>query len=321
MTDFIDKNSNLEGSACTPLVAILLCTYNGARFLAEQLDSLEAQTHQNWVVFASDDGSTDQTQEILQHYRVKWPSGKLTIRSGPQKGFCRNFMSLVADNSILADYYAFCDQDDVWLPEKLSRSLDVLCDIPTQMPAIYGSRTQLIDEQGLLVGISPFFAITPSFENALVQSIAGGNTMVFNHAAKLAIQIDPQHEIVSHDWWAYLVITGMGGQFVYDPIPTTYYRQHKANIIGGKKGVFKKFSRLNSLLSGSLQEWIEGRCAGLYSVVDKLTTQNQFIFQQFCKLRKSSIFTRVLGMKRLGIHRQHFSENVAFYFAVILNKI
>jgi len=193
--------------------------------------------------------------------------------------------------------------------------------IPTQVPAVYGSRTRLIDEKGNLVGISPIFALKPSFENALVQSIAGGNTMVFNHAAKLAIQIDSRYEIVSHDWWAYLLITGMGGQFLYDPIPTTYYRQHKANIIGGKKGVFKKFSRLNSLLSGNLQKWIETRSSALHSVADRLTPQNLFIFQQFCKLRKSSILTRVLGIRRLGIHRQHFSENVAFYFAVIFNKI
>ena len=109
MTDFIDKNPNLEGSSNAPLVAILLCTYNGARFLPEQLDSLEAQTHQNWVVYASDDGSTDATLEILQQYQAKWPSGKLTIRTGPQKGFCQNFLSLTCDPNIRADYYAFCD--------------------------------------------------------------------------------------------------------------------------------------------------------------------------------------------------------------------
>lgn len=83
MTDFIEEKSNLSPVSDAPLVAILLCTYNGARFLAQQLDSLEAQTHQNWTVFASDDGSTDQTLEILQQYQEKWPSGKLSIRSGP----------------------------------------------------------------------------------------------------------------------------------------------------------------------------------------------------------------------------------------------
>jgi glycosyltransferase involved in cell wall biosynthesis len=85
MTDFIDKNINLSSGSSNPLVAILLCTYNGGRFIAEQLDSLEAQVHQNWVVIVSDDGSNDQTLEILQQYQAKWPPGKLTIQSGPQK--------------------------------------------------------------------------------------------------------------------------------------------------------------------------------------------------------------------------------------------
>lgn len=119
MSDLIKKNFSLAPNLDAPLVAILLCTYNGARFLAEQLESLEYQTHQNWVVIASDDGSTDLTLEILQQYQAKWPSGKLTIRGGPQKGFSQNFLSLACDPEIKANYYAFCDQDDVWLPEKL----------------------------------------------------------------------------------------------------------------------------------------------------------------------------------------------------------
>ena len=124
MTNSIEENSKLRVASNTPLAAILLCTYNGARFLAEQLDSLEAQTHQNWIVISSDDGSTDQTLEILYQYQAKWPAGKLTIRSGPQKGFCQNFLSLACDPEIKADYYAFCDQDDVWLIDKLKMGIN-----------------------------------------------------------------------------------------------------------------------------------------------------------------------------------------------------
>lgn len=321
MTDLIKENRNLSVTSDAPLVAIFLCTYNGARFLAEQLDSLEAQTHKNWVVIASDDGSSDQTLEILQQYQANWPAGKLTIRNGPQKGFCRNFQYLAADESISADFYGFCDQDDVWFPEKLGRALDVLKGISREIPTVYGARTQLIDEGGELLGHSPLFPLTPSFENALVQSIAGGNTMVFNDAAKRVIAIDPHYEIVSHDWWAYLVITGIGGLFIYDPIPTTLYRQHKANIIGGKKGFFKKFARLNSLLSGNLQKWIEGRNLALVSISNKLTPKNQITFRQFCECRRTPLLFRLWGIKRLGIHRQHNIENIAFYLAVLLNKI
>jgi glycosyltransferase involved in cell wall biosynthesis len=195
MTDFIDKNPILVERSSSPLVAILLCTYNGARFLAEQLDSLEAQTHQNWVAIASDDGSTDQTLEILQQYQAKWPSGKLTIRGGPQKGFCQNFLSLACDLNIRANYYAFCDQDDVWLPEKLAVALEnISSNQQADVPYLYCGRTKYVNENLKPCGMSPLFVFPPSFRNALVQSIAGGNTMAFNNATKLLLEkVGPVH--------------------------------------------------------------------------------------------------------------------------------
>ena len=113
MIDFIEENNKTLAPETSPLVAILMGTMNGARFLPEQLDSLAAQTHQNWVLIASDDGSTDDTLGILKAYQAKWPTGKLIIKEGPKQGFCVNFLSMACDPSIQADYYAFCDQDDV----------------------------------------------------------------------------------------------------------------------------------------------------------------------------------------------------------------
>ena len=107
-------------------VAILMGCYNGAEYLSEQLDSLESQTHTNWRLYASVDGSTDGTLEILQAYQAKWGVDKLIIRQGSRQGFCKNFLSLACDPSIKADYYAFCDQDDVWLPEKIKAAVSYL---------------------------------------------------------------------------------------------------------------------------------------------------------------------------------------------------
>lgn len=103
----------------SPSVAILMGTFNGEKYLAEQLDFLEAQTVTNWRLYVSDDGSTDATLDIIHRYQSKWGTDKIQYRLGPQKGFAQNFLSLACDTSIKADYYAFCDQDDVWLPEKL----------------------------------------------------------------------------------------------------------------------------------------------------------------------------------------------------------
>ena len=102
-------------------VAILLGTYNGERFLEAQLDSLESQTARHWKLYVSDDGSTDATLDIIQRYQSKWSADKIQYQLGPQKGFAQNFLSLACDPDIKADYFAFCDQDDVWLPEKIER--------------------------------------------------------------------------------------------------------------------------------------------------------------------------------------------------------
>ena len=109
----ISTNPHLSAS---PLIGILLATYNGERFLRQQLDSIAQQTHAHWVVHVSDDGSTDGTLGVLAEYQALWGQSKLHIRKGPQQGLCANFMSMVLDPNIDADFFALCDQDDVLLP-------------------------------------------------------------------------------------------------------------------------------------------------------------------------------------------------------------
>ncbi len=99
-------------------------------FLAAQLDSIVAQTHSNWHVFASDDHSTDGTLAVLNDYRRRWGDDRLAIRSGPGQGFCANFLSLAGDPAIQAAYYAFADHDDIWDEDKLAVALAWLTGIP-----------------------------------------------------------------------------------------------------------------------------------------------------------------------------------------------
>ena len=142
----LGMKSNLFGRP--PGVAILLGTCQGERFLAGQLDSIAAQTHAHWRVWASDDHSTDGTLGILDDYRQRWGDDKLAVRHGPGKGFCANFLSLACDPSIQADYYAFADHDDLWDDDKLAVALDWLTGIPHTIPALYCARTRLLDEDG-----------------------------------------------------------------------------------------------------------------------------------------------------------------------------
>jgi len=336
VTDFIENNSNLRSvssgiapensplvnPSVSPLVAILLCTYNGARFLAEQLDSLESQTHQNWVVIASDDGSTDQTLEILQQYQSKWPAGKLTIRSGPQKGFCQNFLSLACDPNICADYYAFCDQDDVWLPSKLTVALEnIIANQDSQVPYLYCGRTKYVNENLKPCGMSPLFVLPPSFRNALVQSIAGGNTMVFNQGAKNLIEKVGAVDVPSHDWWSYILITGCGGVVFYDKVGCILYRQHYGALVGGNNTFYAKTKRLIMVFQGRFQNWNKRNIAALARKSELLSELNKEVLTWFRKIETARLIERIRILGVCGLYRQTRFGTISLYIAMVFNKL
>ena len=127
-------------------IAILLCTYNSKNFLEEQLDSIAKQSHANWQVWVSDDGSQDNTIKIIESYKKKWGKYKISVQAGPQQGFSLNFLSLVNDNRIQNDYYAYSDHDDIWHSNKLEKALKWLGTIPEETPALYCGRTCLVDD-------------------------------------------------------------------------------------------------------------------------------------------------------------------------------
>ena len=146
-------------------VAILLCTYNGARFLAQQLDSIAAQTHGDWVVWASDDGSSDETVAILEAYRARWEPGRLLISRGPGKGFVAHFLALTCRADVVAGHYAYADQDDIWDKDKLARAVAWLLTESQDMPALYCARTRTIDANNNETGFSPAFTRPPGFRS------------------------------------------------------------------------------------------------------------------------------------------------------------
>lgn len=322
MTDFIERNIYFAPNFDAPLVAILLCTYNGARFLAEQLDSLQAQTHQNWIVIASDDGSSDQTLEILRQYQAKWPAGKLAIRCGPQKGFCQNFLSLACDSEIKADYYSFCDQDDVWLPEKLVVALEnIAVNQEFEAPYAYCGRTRYVNDQLMPCGISPLFVFPRTFRNALVQSIAGGNTMVFNQAAKFLIEQAGPLAVASHDWWIYQLITGAEGEVFYDPVPQVLYRQHEYALVGGNNSFSARMERIWMLLQGRFQNWNTQNINALKQVNHLLVKNHQETLKMFELLRGAGIKDRFRLMEVCGLYRQTRRGTFSLFLAALLGKI
>lgn len=303
-------------------VIILLATYNGEDFLVKQLDSLIAQTHTNWELWVSDDGSTDATIALLHDYQQRLGVDKVHILSGPRKGFAANFLSLIGTKQANGDYYAYCDQDDEWEPTKLEKGLQWLDSLDKSKAALYCSRTKLVDEQGMELGYSPLFTKAPSFLNALVQNIAGGNTMIFNHTAlDLLRTASDKALIVSHDWWTYLVVTGAGGLVYYDPQSLINYRQHSANLVGSNSDWQARFARIFMLFQGRLRQWNDMNIKALLDAKHVLTPENRTVLHNFAKARDSSFFLRPIKAKLLGIYRQTFFGNVGLAIATLFKKI
>lgn len=304
------------------VVCILLCTYNGSKYLKEQLNSIESQTYTNWRLIVSDDGSKDDTIEILQSYQNKWGSSKLEIRKGPQQGFCKNFLSLACDSTIHANYYCFCDQDDVWLKEKISIAVNTALaqEIPTK-PFVYCGRTQYVDESLVPFAMSPLFLKPKIFRNALVQSVAGGNTMLFNNPTKGILELAGMVSVASHDWWIYQIVTGLEGVVFYDAKPQILYRQHEETIIGGNATLSAKIFRLKKLLFGQLTIWFDQSIVALELIQPQLTKQNQEIFSIFKHFRKANFLSRLKTSLSLTFYRQTLFGNFSFIFATMINKI
>jgi hypothetical protein len=233
-----------------------------------------------------------------------------------------NFLSLVCQANIEADYFAYCDQDDVWEVEKLSRAIQWLADIQQNVPALYCSRTRLVDEQNNEIGLSPLFSKPPSFANALVQNIGGGNTMVFNRAARsLLMQAGADLSLISHDWWTYIVVTGCGGQVRYDTKPSLRYRQHHLNLIGHNSNWFARMTRLKMLWNGHLSASNDKHLAALERVKKLITPENLYIMNELSSARAMRLAHRLKALRRAGIHRQTRLGNLGLFAAALFNKI
>ncbi len=218
-------------------VLVLLSTFNGEKYIEQQLNSLLEQHNVNISVLVRDDGSLDKTCMILDKWKSKM---SLEWYSGNNIGWRDSFMDLLYSSGEY-DYYAFCDQDDVWLPNKLSVAIQKLEAVPMG-PKLYFSNIMSWDgikEQGLAKSASLYF----DKYTCLVQSISTGNTMVFNKPLRdiICLEKHPQY-VLAHDYWVFKVATLLGRVY-YDPNSYILYRQHGDNQVGVKRTVLWNIRR------------------------------------------------------------------------------
>lgn len=306
-----------------PLVAVLLATYNGEKYLCKQLQSIAAQDINHWSLYVSDDGSLDATKTMLKTFSDENPHHDIKIFDGPRKGFAKNFLSLVCNPVIQANFFAYADQDDVWMKSKLTKAVQWLGSVPSDLPALYCSRTEYVDENLKHIAFSPAYERPAIFANALVQNVASGNTMVFNAAARKLLQEAGQDvDIPLHDWWTYMLVTGAGGLTHFDKAPTVFYRQHSANLWGMNAGWRASLRRIKKLFEGRFKGWNERHIIALKGIAGLLTADAQRRVDCFAQCRVSGgLIERLINFKKSGVYRQTFMTNLGLQVAILFKKI
>ena len=210
-------------------VCVLISTYNGEKFLREQLDSVLMQEGVNLHVLARDDGSVDDTVKILDEYAEKDSRFKYYV--GENKKPAYSFLDLI-QNAPQADYYAFCDQDDIWDKDKLYAAISLLAKEDPTLPVLYYSNLRIVDENNVFIRMAHSVPhIAKNKYSFLMETLPTGCTMVFNLTlVRMAYKNIPK-KCAMHDSWIYM-IASVFGKCVYDFTPYINYRQHSTNVIG-----------------------------------------------------------------------------------------
>lgn len=227
-------------------VTILLSTYNGERYLREQIDSLLKQSGVDISILVRDDGSNDATQSILNEYQTK---GLIHWYTGDNLRPAHSFFDLMK-SAPLSEYYALCDQDDVWDSDKLIIAVNAL-KMKGFTPALYCSNTRLVNSDLQELNVSRKWC-TGKFTESLFHTPVTGCTCVFNKQLMLKFRCASPNYVHMHDWWLYVVCTAFNGFVCFDETPHMSYRQHSNNVIGAHDS-FKDYliSRCNLLFNSS----------------------------------------------------------------------
>ncbi|MFR9534687.1 MAG: glycosyltransferase family 2 protein [Rikenellaceae bacterium] len=245
----------------TSNLSILLATYNSVKFLESQIESLLNQTYTGFTIYVHDDGSTDNTVEILRSYAASHSNIVLLEDATHARGAMRSFMWML--EHVEADYYMFCDHDDVWLPQKIELSLGKMREIETvNTPAMVFTNLKVVDGELNVIAESMwgYEKLRPAYLSqlkfAVTKNIFTGCTMLFNNSAKqVSLPLSPK--ALMHDSWVGLKVLANAGVVGYVETPQVLYRQHGNNVVGSVAidNSFKYYlSKVTNFLS-MLKKW------------------------------------------------------------------
>ena len=211
-------------------VKVLMSTYNGEKYIREQLDSILTQQKIDVDIVIRDDCSSDATRDILRLYEEKYENVKL-ILGKENLGVTGSFFSLICNN-VDSEYFALADQDDIWESDKLEVAVDMLEKYPKDIPLLYYSNLKIVDSEGNFCRNSHAVPHIGSKKySCFVENLATGCTVVYNKKmAEIAHEVQPKNYSM-HDIWLYTVAK-MFGRTIYDFTPHIQYRQHGSNQVG-----------------------------------------------------------------------------------------
>lgn len=303
-------------------VDVLMSTYNGEKYLVEQLESILAQTHRAMTLTIRDDGSRDSTPEILTRYAHLDARIKLSLQEN--KGVVRSFHWLLAHADPGCHYYAFADQDDVWMPNKLERALSVLSGYNGDTPLLYSTRLEYVSADLRHLGVSPRIVNTPCFCNALVQNISTGCTVVMNKAAReLLLKHEWPRQVLVHDWWAHIVVSAFG-RVVHDDFAPIKYRQHAGNQIGGTVTFFGDLRKRTANFLSRQRNGFFGcydQALGFWMTYkEELTGDNLEILKQFIDSKGSFLHRLRYLFGKNRVHRQRSIDDVLLRLLILMNR-
>ena len=298
-----------------PKVQVLLSTYNGEKFLSDQIESLINQEGVNISILVRDDGSNDKTIELLNQWQDK---GILNWYSGEHLNAALSFIDLL-NSANGADYYAFCDQDDVWDSDKLAVAIEKLEKFCKDAPSLYYSSLRLVDENLKTIKIHSI-EVKRNLKARYIFSGVAGCTMVFNNQMLLkAKQFCPKGtSIIMHDSWIFKLCIAIGGQTIADIDSHISYRQHGNNTLGISPTNMQKFKRrLYYLLDSRVQDELK-ELASFYK--DQMTAEYKKFTELICNYNKSFINWLKLLFCR-GINFHHFGLAFLFRVKVLIIKM
>lgn len=301
---------------------ILLCTYQGDAHLAEQLQSYLAQTHTAWDLWVSDDGSTDATRGILEAFRADAGADReIRFVEGPRQGATRNFLSLLCHPDLPPGPAALSDQDDVWLPGKLTRAATALRHAGPV--ALYGAQSRFVDAGLRPIGRTRPPRRPPGFANALTQNVVSGHSAVLSAGALALVRRAglPATPVPYHDWWLYQLIAGANGEVIVDPETVLLYRQHDRNVMGAHCGKRAALMRAGQVFGRNYGDWIAANTAALAQCDALLTKEAHHCLAALATAPRGHPLARLRAFLRAGLHRQTRLTTIALYLAAGFGRI